>query len=1005
MPAADHLKTASAPEELVDNEASLRHIPQEVRQQIVIKLNEAESKGESGEKQKWIKRTAILDNASRYLKDIETVRLEGNLLRPTQKMAAIGFQDWIQRKLFDLKLMGHLVHPVGTGKTNVAIMLGDMAGGHTFVVAHNNSTDILENFFRHQETLPQKQRRTVGQCFGGKNEVDCDLMVAHFQSSHLWLPALDWHTIHLIVVDEADINALSVNRHALLEQLSEKYGIPIVGMSATEEQASGKKLQDVFPDRISRLSMPDALPRCLEMGITPEMIFSDLYLDLDMQLDTRDFKQRHDIPDESVDEFIRSTAWIQLILNHYVENFKKDGKLKPGMIVFRDNLLVDYCVGQAKKRGLRAAAYTGELDDVKRIKLQKQLREGELDLLVGSKLIGRGLHIPEVEVVYNSTITWSPQLFWQADGRGASIDEDNLTKVSHIIAVLPKTMLDKVTGRLLPPERKPLCHATFFDPDYFEGDEDRLVNLDTEEKPDVFLKRSKVTDHKRSYSFNLADYEVIRSIEEVARITKGLREKPVDFVSRGVMIARLIDSLEDKKITISFIRWIIHYMTKEIRDLTAAIRIGRIEKQGQLDAAVMDNRDGTKRKEKSDDDPGSVRYLTTLADSAPLLTRGEEIDLLVKIEAGDAEAKKILIHAYLPLIISLAKHMHVAGFDLSDFIHEGVIGLLQILKTLEKIRGSLSGYVLVMGYQRIQRIIEDGSRDIRLPTYVWQDAQTIFRTRDRMSSQILNEGGIPLEQIMDAEIAEEFSISTQEMMDMFRKALKESNDFLRIAEIYHCLKKYLYRSSAVIQLDGYNNYWGERGANYNALTLEQVANAIKISVDELFVVIKMKSQELQFALRFAYVHSKMRSAEVVRKQIQAEYQRGERPTLEQAGNKLGLGSALTQEKVVAYLQREVVFDEENPILVTDAEQVTAEDLVVTMALAVQTRKVLASLTPREEKVLRMRFGVGEKQDHTLEEISQDFEVNKERIRQIEVKALRKLRHPSRSKRLAAFLEK
>ena len=68
------------------------------------------------------------------------------------------------------------------------------------------------------------------------------------------------------------------------------------------------------------------------------------------------------------------------------------------------------------------------------------------------------------------------------------------------------------------------------------------------------------------------------------------------------------------------------------------------------------------------------------------------------------------------------------------------------------------------------------------------------------------------------------------------------------------------------------------------------------------------------------------------------------------------------------------------------------------------RKVLATLSPREERVLRMRFGIGEDQDHTLEEVGQDFEVTRERIRQIEAKALRKLRHSSRSKRLRTFIE-
>jgi RNA polymerase primary sigma factor len=73
-------------------------------------------------------------------------------------------------------------------------------------------------------------------------------------------------------------------------------------------------------------------------------------------------------------------------------------------------------------------------------------------------------------------------------------------------------------------------------------------------------------------------------------------------------------------------------------------------------------------------------------------------------------------------------------------------------------------------------------------------------------------------------------------------------------------------------------------------------------------------------------------------------------------------------------------------------------------LAEQTRKVLATLTPREERVLRMRFGIGRDSDHTLEQVGQDFEVTRERIRQIEAKALRKLRHPSRSKRLQSFIE-
>jgi RNA polymerase primary sigma factor len=90
--------------------------------------------------------------------------------------------------------------------------------------------------------------------------------------------------------------------------------------------------------------------------------------------------------------------------------------------------------------------------------------------------------------------------------------------------------------------------------------------------------------------------------------------------------------------------------------------------------------------------------------------------------------------------------------------------------------------------------------------------------------------------------------------------------------------------------------------------------------------------------------------------------------------------------------------------IEDRSVMSPVDAVISMNLAEQTRKVLATLTPREEKVLRMRFGIGEKSDRTLEEVGLDFEVTRERIRQIEAKALRKLRHPSRSRRLRIFLE-
>ena len=90
--------------------------------------------------------------------------------------------------------------------------------------------------------------------------------------------------------------------------------------------------------------------------------------------------------------------------------------------------------------------------------------------------------------------------------------------------------------------------------------------------------------------------------------------------------------------------------------------------------------------------------------------------------------------------------------------------------------------------------------------------------------------------------------------------------------------------------------------------------------------------------------------------------------------------------------------------IPDTNVVSPSEAVINLNLKEQTDSVLKTLTPREERVIKMRFGVGEGSEHTLEEVGQSFAVTRERIRQIEAKALRKLRHPSRSRRLKPFLE-
>ena len=102
-----------------------------------------------------------------------------------------------------------------------------------------------------------------------------------------------------------------------------------------------------------------------------------------------------------------------------------------------------------------------------------------------------------------------------------------------------------------------------------------------------------------------------------------------------------------------------------------------------------------------------------------------------------------------------------------------------------------------------------------------------------------------------------------------------------------------------------------------------------------------------------------------------------------------------------------VGDEEDSSLgdfIEDTKALAPLEQAIKSNLGEATTKILSTLTPREERVLRMRFGVGMNTDHTLEEVGLQFSVTRERIRQIEAKALRKLKHPSRSKQLKSFLE-
>jgi RNA polymerase primary sigma factor len=151
---------------------------------------------------------------------------------------------------------------------------------------------------------------------------------------------------------------------------------------------------------------------------------------------------------------------------------------------------------------------------------------------------------------------------------------------------------------------------------------------------------------------------------------------------------------------------------------------------------------------------------------------------------------------------------------------------------------------------------------------------------------------------------------------------------------------------------------------------------------------------------------------LVRTQRLLQQEFGRDPTHEELARRLDL-SIPKVRKVLRIAQEPIsletpVGEEEESHLgdfIVDKRVVSPSEAVINLNLREQTAEVLKTLTPREEKIIKMRFGLQDGSEHTLEEVGQHFAVTRERIRQIEAKALRKLRHPSRSHKLRAFLDR
>ena len=270
-----------------------------------------------------------------------------------------------------------------------------------------------------------------------------------------------------------------------------------------------------------------------------------------------------------------------------------------------------------------------------------------------------------------------------------------------------------------------------------------------------------------------------------------------------------------------------------------------------------------------------VRMYLKEIGKVPLLSAEEEIDLAMRMEAGDEEAKKRLAEANLRLVVSIAKRYVGRGMLFLDLIQEGNLGLIKAVEKFDYRKGyKFSTYATWWIRQAITRAIADQARTIRIPVHMVETINKLIR----VSRQLLQELG---REPLPEEIAEEMG-----------------------------------------------------------MPVERVREILKISQEPVSL---------------------------------------ETPIGEEEDSHLG----------------DFIQDDNVPV---------PADAAAFTLLKEQLVEVLETLTEREQKVLRLRFGLDDGRARTLEEVGKEFNVTRERIRQIEAKALRKLRHPSRSRKLRDYLD-
>ncbi len=424
-----------------------------------------------------------------------------------------------------------------------------------------------------------------------------------------------------------------------------------------------------------------------------------------------------------------------------------------------------------------------------------------------------------------------------------------------------------------------------------------------------------------------------------------------------------------------------------------------------------------------------VRMYLRKMGSVALLTREREVEIAKRIEDGELQVLDAILDSPIAVqeITNIGDKLRAKKLRVKDIIRETeedeqefdeeeadrwLQKLIERVQVLDKQRTDIEEKKVGASDERVAALTKENALVKAEMVQTLQEMRLSKKIIERMVKRLKR----MYQNSSNAEYVEEHKINVEQVRRTFdairrgeRKAERAKAELVEanLRLVVSIAKKYTNRGLQFLDLIQEGNiglmkavdkFEYRRGYKFSTYGTWWIRQAITRAIADQARTIRIP------------VHMIETTNKLVRTSRYLVQELGREPTPEEIAEKMEL--PLDQVRKVLKIAKEPL-SLETPIgeegdshlgdFIEDKNAVSPVDAAVSANLQEQTRKVLKTLTPREEKVLRMRFGIGEKSDHTLEEVGQDFEVTRERIRQIEAKALRKLQHPSRSKELKSFI--